>query len=143
MSCRWVRHQLSPYLDSMLEERAATRVKRHLEVCASCAWELRTLQRGAGLIRGLERHAPPADSWQSILARIPDRLTQQNRRAWLRPALAGAFVTGLIAVILFAALPRHNLRSKHATGGGGANACARGQDRRSAEAHVVPRPLPS
>jgi len=120
VSCRWIRHQLSPYLDGMLEERTATRVKHHLEVCAACAWELRALQRGVGLIRGLERHTPPIDSWQSILANIPDRLTQQSRHGWLRPALAGAFTTALIAVILFATLPHRNSSGRYANGGGGA-----------------------
>lgn len=111
MSCQRVLSMLSAYVDGEVHGPDASLIERHLEQCASCAQELRALQRTTEVLRAAPEVEPPAFLMQQIEAATVKRvgLLTSLRRAFdyvpryarWAPATCGA-AAAVVAAILFA-----------------------------------------
>jgi anti-sigma factor RsiW len=83
------------YLDGRLDEIEAGKLRKHVEVCSSCAKELESIrelrERAAALPRSLE---PPRDLWPGIAARISGARVARGRFG--RRALLAAAATVVV-----------------------------------------------
>ncbi len=106
MNCAQTKHELSGYLDDVLESGRAREVRRHLETCRACAAEAEGLEKVRRLVRARGRAEVPA----GLALRLRVALSQQaNLRLWerllvrldnfLRP-LAIPATAGLLATVL-------------------------------------------
>ena len=116
LSCLWYRKSLEPFADGALSARAARRVGRHVDGCATCAAQVSQTRR----IRALLAAAVPADDprewtsfWAGIqvkIAQAPSKPIPSARDSWWLPlwwpfwghprlALSGA-LAGVLALTL-------------------------------------------
>ncbi|KPJ64600.1 hypothetical protein AMK68_01190 [candidate division KD3-62 bacterium DG_56] len=101
VNCRSARAKLCAYIDEQLPAEHRAEIEGHLAGCAACAEELRRLRDSCALIRGLDRHAPPAGSWAAILRGVGSATQQTpHRRAW---APAAGLVVVMAGIALFVA----------------------------------------
>lgn len=118
-SCRTVGDQLTAWIDGELSAGEDERVRTHLDGCASCVAEAKSLRAAIELQRpALARLAAVPDldvsgisrRFRQTLAALPDEATGSwgHWRQWLlRPvAIAGAaMAAGVAALVLFAGGP--------------------------------------
>lgn len=74
MSCQRVVSMLSAYIDGEVHGQDANLVKQHLEQCASCAQELKVLQRTTEVLRAVPEVEPPASLMEQIEAATVKRV---------------------------------------------------------------------
>jgi hypothetical protein len=73
MDCKQCSGNLTAYQDSELSAIEADEVRRHLQVCASCAEELRSLRKTSEYIESRIRELnPKPETWNLVRARIAD-----------------------------------------------------------------------
>lgn len=112
MQCTEVKARLADYSVGLLNERERKAIAQHLTECASCAAELRALQRVDRVLNAVEPEEPPAHLWQTIRARIeaePQRAPTPFWQSWLtipRLALGGAAAAAVLVAIAYLVIPR-------------------------------------
>ena len=81
MRCNKVKKILGAYLDGELSENKAGKVKKHLEQCSACSWELKSFKDIDELGRRMiETSSPkmPEGYWENYLAHLHQRLGQEE-----------------------------------------------------------------
>lgn len=107
MQCAEVKNKLADYSVGLLDERERERIESHLMRCASCAYELRALERVDTLLRHVAPEEPPAYGWQNIRARIESQpqpaSTPFRLRRFTLPRLAfgGAIAVALVFAMVY------------------------------------------
>lgn len=102
--------RLSSYIDSELSATEASALERHLEECASCQDDLRSLRRVIDGLRSLERAAPPSVLAQQVERRValerPPRGLVQRLEAQLgrRSKVDSGLALGFALVLALAAI---------------------------------------
>ncbi|MDI7274859.1 MAG: zf-HC2 domain-containing protein, partial [Anaerolineae bacterium] len=102
---RYCQQNLSALLDGQISPRDEERLRRHLEQCEECQWDLRTLERTVALVRALPRVKAPR-SFQ-----IAPTVPAPSLPFWMRPWAYGALraATGVAAALLVVALAGYAL----------------------------------
>lgn len=87
-----MREKLTEYQLGLLDDNAASTVRRHLEECEDCREELAALERLDQFIEPAEQLEAPSDMWSGVRARMKPRRAPwwQVWRESPRPALAMA-----------------------------------------------------
>jgi anti-sigma factor RsiW len=96
--------QLLPYYTAGVGTKGSRAlVQRHVDICPSCAEELRALQQTAGLLNSVEPESAP-DQWDAIRSRLTVRESGSNARrtlAWLgRHRLQSVAATAAAALVI-------------------------------------------
>lgn len=112
MQCAEVQAKLAEYSVGLLDERERKAIEAHLAECASCAYELRTLERVDKLLGSVKPEEPPAHLWQNIRARIeaqPQKAQAPFWQSWFtlpRLALGSAIAAAILVGVLYFGMPR-------------------------------------
>lgn len=112
MQCTQVTTKLADYALGLLSERERKTIETHLAECASCAFELRALERVDKLLGSVAPEEPPAHLWQNIRARIeaePQKAQSPFWQSWFtlpRLALGGAVAAAILAGLVYFGMPR-------------------------------------
>jgi len=105
---RWS-EDLATYMLGALEPGEAAKLERHLEGCERCQEEMRWLEPAVhSLPESVERHEPPKQLRQSLMAEVRADARGQERRApvrpgrrwFLKPAVGFAVVALLVAGVV-------------------------------------------
>lgn len=111
MQCTDIKARLADYSVGLLNEREREAIAQHLTECASCAAELRALERVDRVLNAVESEEPPAHLWQTIRARIeaePQRARIPFWQNWFtipRLALGGAAVAAVLVAVAYFGTP--------------------------------------
>ncbi len=133
---RFCQDNLSAYIDGQLSPRGQERVRRHLDECHDCRWQLESLQRTVALLRSM----PQARAPRSFA--IPRTAPAPSLPVWMRPGAYAALRTATAAaaalfVIAMAgnalALPSPMLRAAQPAGS---------QDARTSAVSTMPAEAP-
>jgi hypothetical protein len=85
---------LEAYLDGETKEEERREIERHLETCIECRErlvEVTTLSRSvSALLAELEPGPVQPPPWRELEERAAERMSEPQRRSWLRPGLAWA-----------------------------------------------------
>lgn len=82
---RFTMRRASAFVDGELDERASTRVERHLQVCPLCADLVRTLRATVAGLRRLRTSGATADEQPDLVRSILDGLAEDP--GWVDPPL--------------------------------------------------------
>ncbi len=104
--CRWPAEQLAAYACGELPERAAEKVRRHLDQCPVCRARVEEIRRSLEALRGLGEADVPEGLDEAIIAAVraapPPEAIARRARLWRAGlSLAGAAAAVLVAVILW------------------------------------------
>lgn len=106
MHCAQIKTKLAEYSVGLLDVSEREAIEAHVAGCASCARELRALQRVDSLLGAVRPEEPPAQLWENIRARIestPQGSPTPAWRGWLtvpRLALGSAAIAALMLAAL-------------------------------------------
>ena len=103
MTCHDVQHQLSLFLDGMLDDTEYDAVQQHLDTCAPCRATLDASQRVEHRLRPtLRSEAVPDSLWPRILADVSPAASTGSTKTQRRSATRWAWSTVAAAVIVLA-----------------------------------------
>ena len=103
MTCHDVQHQLSLFLDGMLDDTEYDAVQQHLDTCAPCRTTLDASQRVEHRLRAtLRSEAVPDSLWPRILADVSPAASTGSAKTQRRSATRWAWSTVAAAVIVLA-----------------------------------------
>ena len=123
MTCAQARSMLSAYLDGAVTGKQMHNLAGHLDGCASCSREYRSLLRTQSFVAGMGRRKAPADLSLKLRLAISHEAARQRRpyfeslgvrfenlmRAFMVPATTGLVATvlafGLLAALLSSPMP--------------------------------------
>jgi|WetSurSiteA1Bulk_404760.scaffolds.fasta_scaffold08425_2 anti-sigma factor RsiW len=116
MDCTHCAEDLTAFLDGELSNTASERVRAHLQSCASCTEDLRSL-REVGAFVALHSHElePRPESWNLVRARINESTLAAPSRFWRfnygQIAIATAAVVAALALgyMQYQQIQRQNL----------------------------------
>jgi hypothetical protein len=109
-NCAEIKKLFSPYLDGRASGSEMHALTRHVEECASCAWEYAAMRRTQQLLANLSPAKPPADLALKLRLAISREAAQNRRRRFesvivrLENALNAFMVpatAGLVSAVLF------------------------------------------
>lgn len=100
MFCFRCQKLLVPYAEGALDEKARSRVERHLAGCPSCRAELACVKSVSDALRGSDVPAaePPPDLWSRVRERIEPQPSPARRKFGL-PQTAYAFAGVLLVAV--------------------------------------------
>ena len=112
MFCYGIRKRLYDFIQGDLDDRAAGRIKRHLEACRGCAQKEAQLRQILDTAALQEAPRPPADFWKKFDAELDEKLAAARDKGesyTLKPvpsrvSLKPAFALVAVAVVMFAVL---------------------------------------
>jgi hypothetical protein len=101
MDCMQCAENLTAYQDAELSAAEADEVRRHLQVCKSCADELQSLRKASEYIESrIQELNPKPETWNLVRARIAD--TRIPDSPWRFFSLRRRLATAAMAVFLVA-----------------------------------------
>ena len=103
MNCQNCREAMADSLYGVLTEEQEQAFEHHLQHCEACALDFAELRAALTTIEREKPEFPEPPSLESLWSDLEpelDRIDQQRRRFWLKPAMA-AFAAALILAILF------------------------------------------
>ena len=111
MRCNTIKKILGTFLDEELSERKSKQVRRHLDACSACAWELKSFKKVDELGRWMTEACAtrvPVDYWDGFLSNIHERLQKDDK--YKQAKIVGFFtLVGVLVRLLW----RIGLRRPH------------------------------
>ncbi len=112
MKCSKAKKLISEYIDGELNEKKASSLKAHIEVCPECQKFLKDLQKITDQAKDLEDISPSGKTWFRIQARLSEERQEtrvpgwgQRRRILLfPPALRYAVSVAFLLLVVFGAV---------------------------------------
>lgn len=109
MKCSKAKKLISEYIDGELDEKKASSLKDHFEVCPECQKFLKDFQKITDQAKDLEERAPSGQTWFRIQAQLREErretrapaLGQRRRILLFPPALRYAVSTAFLLLVVF------------------------------------------
>jgi hypothetical protein len=112
MKCSKAKKLISEYIDGELDEKKASSLKDHFEVCPECKKFLKDFQKITDQAKDLEDMSPSGQTWFQIQARLREERQETRTPAWgqrrrillFPPALRYAVSAAFLLLVVFGAV---------------------------------------